>query len=74
MKYIPVEICISSDEERNSCHYGYWRIDSRNKRLLAVCDNEERNIEIFDNNPYPDEIKIPSWCPLEEMLTAQKEG
>jgi hypothetical protein len=67
MKIIPVEVCMASDENVNSCHYSYWKIDSQNKRLIAVCDYEDRYIEIFlPPNSHPEEVLIPEWCPLSD--------
>lgn len=66
-KIIKVKMCISSNEESYSCEYAYWRIDSLNKRLIAICGEEEKFIQIFlPPNTTPDIVDIPKWCPLED--------
>jgi hypothetical protein len=82
MRIIPVEICLSGnlhddDEERNVCHYGYWRLDSQNKRVIAVCDCEDKFIKIltdFPSGSFASDVEIPDWCPLPAAEPPREEG
>lgn len=69
MKIIPVEYCcgdLELLETEDFCHYGYWSIDTINRRCFAVCDYEDKHIKIFNpTDKISARIEIPDWCPLE---------